>query len=101
MHIYGPVHLHSASPINAPHISRPSKPETPDNSSAPIQDELQISDAGRRMEEIREVYVDQVREMPEVRQDRVARIRAQIANGTYETPEKLDIAISRLLDEIG
>jgi hypothetical protein len=30
----------------------------------------------------------------------VASIRAQIANGTYETPEKLDMALSRLLDEI-
>ena len=28
-------------------------------------------------------------------------IRARIAEGTYETPEKLDVAVERLLDEIG
>lgn len=36
----------------------------------------------------------------EVRMDLVNRIRAEIAAGTYETEEKLDIALSRLLDEI-
>jgi hypothetical protein len=31
----------------------------------------------------------------------VNQIRAQIAAGTYETPDKLDAAVQRLLDEIG
>jgi negative regulator of flagellin synthesis FlgM len=34
------------------------------------------------------------------RSDRVNDIRAQISSGAYETPEKIDAAISRLLDEI-
>jgi negative regulator of flagellin synthesis FlgM len=62
-------------------------------SSGPIQDEVQISDAGR--------LVDQVRDLPEIRQDRVNQIRNEIAKGVYETPEKLQIALERLLDEIG
>lgn len=37
----------------------------------------------------------------EVRADRIADIRAQIAGGQYETSEKLDIAIGRMLNEIG
>ena len=36
----------------------------------------------------------------DVRTDKVADIRAQIANGTYETDDKLDAATDRLLDEI-
>lgn len=36
-----------------------------------------------------------------VRLDRVAEIREQIKNGTYETSEKLDAALERMLDEIG
>ena len=36
-----------------------------------------------------------------IRQDVVSRIRAEIAAGTYETPGKLDVALDRLLDEIG
>jgi len=92
MHIHGPAHLHGAQPIGPPHTSRASKPAEP-NPPGPIQDELEISDAAR--------LVDHIHEMPEIRQDRVNEIRAQIAEGTYETDEKLQIALGRLLDEIG
>ena len=37
----------------------------------------------------------------DVRMDRVRAIRAAIADGSYETAEKLDIALDRLLDSIG
>ena len=36
-----------------------------------------------------------------VRAERVEEIRAQIEAGTYETDEKLDLALGRLLDERG
>jgi len=36
----------------------------------------------------------------EIRADRVADIRAQIAEGQYDTAEKMDIAMSRMFDEI-
>ncbi len=36
----------------------------------------------------------------DIRADRVAEIRAQISEGIYETNEKLDAAISHLLDEL-
>lgn len=92
MQIYGPAQLHGAQAIGAPHTSRLSKSQAP-TQTALIQDELQISDAGR--------LVDQVRELPDVRQDLVNRIRSQIAAGTYETSDKLGVAMDRLLDEIG
>jgi anti-sigma28 factor (negative regulator of flagellin synthesis) len=34
-----------------------------------------------------------------VRADRVADIRTQIADGSYDTPEKLDAALSRMFEE--
>ncbi len=37
----------------------------------------------------------------DIRFDRVQAIRAAIADGSYDTPEKLDIALDRLLDSIG
>ncbi len=92
MQVYGPAHLHGAQSIGSPHAARVSRPAEP-AAGSPIQDELQISDAGR--------LVEKVHELPEVRQDRVDQIRAQIADGTYETDEKLQIALGRLLDEIG
>lgn len=35
-----------------------------------------------------------------IRHDLVARVRRQIAAGTYDTPEKLDAALSILLDRL-
>ena len=40
-------------------------------------------------------------EIPDIRQGRVSAIKAAIASGTYETADKLNTAVSRLLDEIG
>ena len=37
----------------------------------------------------------------DIRFDRVAAIKAAIADGSYETPDKLDIALDRLLDRLG
>jgi negative regulator of flagellin synthesis FlgM len=92
MHVYGPVQLHGPQHIGAPHSARASRPVEP-AAGSPIQDELQISDAAQ--------FVDQMRDLPDVRMDKVAQIKAQIANGTYETADKVDIALDRLLDEIG
>jgi len=93
MHIYGPSHLHGPQPLNAPHGARPAQRTMRTDSTTPINDEVQISDAARLSEQIADV--------PEIRQDKVNMIRAQIAAGTYETDDKLDGAVERLLDEIG
>jgi negative regulator of flagellin synthesis FlgM len=92
MQIYGPQSLHGPQPINSPHSPHRAKPAASPEETV-IKDELNISDAAR--------FIEQARGAPEVRQERVDSIRVQIANGTYETPEKLDIAVDRLLDEIG
>lgn len=41
-----------------------------------------------------------LRELPEIRQDLVERIKAQIESGTYETPDKVDGAIEAFLQEL-
>ena len=38
--------------------------------------------------------------LPEIRAELVDRVRAEIAAGTYETPEKLQRAVERMLDEL-
>ena len=45
--------------------------------------------------------VEQVQRMPEMRGDRAEAVRQQIAEGTYETRDKLNVAVEQLLDEIG
>ncbi len=45
--------------------------------------------------------VSRIRDLPDIRHDLVARIRGEIEAGTYETDEKLDVALGRLLEEFG
>ncbi len=92
MQIYGPAQVHGPQAISAPHIPRAAS-STSQVESPKIQDEVNISDTAR--------LVEQAKQAPDIRQDRVQSIRAQIASGTYETSGKLDTAVSRLLDEIG
>ncbi len=42
----------------------------------------------------------QVQDVPAVRADLVARVKSEIASGVYETSEKLDLAIDRLMEEL-
>jgi negative regulator of flagellin synthesis FlgM len=91
MQIHGPTHVHGPQPINAPH--RPQAPQAAAQSGYVAgTDQLDISPEAD--------LVSRVRELPDIRADRVADIRAAIEAGTYETDEKLDIAVGRLLDEM-
>lgn len=45
-------------------------------------------------------WVSQLKELPEVRQELVARVRSEIEQGTYETPEKLDVAVSDMAEDL-
>ena len=91
MYIYGTAHVHAAQPLNAPHRTAPAQSQVSSPYSGGV-DQLDISPEAD--------FVAQAKGLPEIREDRVASIRAQIQAGTYETAEKLDIALSRLLDEI-
>ena len=44
--------------------------------------------------------LDGISQLPEIRHERVEEIRRQIATGSYETPEKLELALDRLFDEL-
>ena len=91
MQIYGPTHVHGPQGIRAPHIAPPPEATRVDQATGG-SDEVVISSAAR--------LLDAVRNLPEIRQDRVREIREAIAEGTYETDEKLQIALERLLEEI-
>ena len=90
MQIYGPAQLHGPQSISAPHARAGGATQVASPAHGP--DEVQISDAAR--------LVDQVKGLPDIRQDRVNSIRAQIAAGTYETADKLSAALDRVLNEL-
>jgi negative regulator of flagellin synthesis FlgM len=90
MYIYGTSQIHAAQPLAAPHRMTPAQSTSGGYSTRGV-DQLDISPEAD--------FVAQARDLPDMREDRVAAIRAQIQNGTYETADKLDVALSRMLDE--
>jgi len=92
MQIYGTSQVHGTQAINAPHAAREASPSTSVGGSSLITDQLDISPAGQ--------LADQLSQIPDIRADKVAQLRASIASGTYETPDKLSTALDNLLSEI-
>jgi anti-sigma28 factor (negative regulator of flagellin synthesis) len=54
----------------------------------------------RRVVTVKPLPTAQTPQEADIRHDLVARIRAEIAAGTYETPEKLSIALERMIDDV-
>jgi negative regulator of flagellin synthesis FlgM len=91
MQIYGASHVHGPQSIAAPHTARAGSAYSAPRTSAPT-DELQISSVGQ--------YLDRISDLPEIRAGRVEQLRQAIAQGNYDTDEKLEMALDRLLSEI-
>ena len=91
MEIYGPSQVQGPQSIKATQRLQATQAESVVDNT-PV-DQVDISAEAD--------FVSQVNELPDIRADRVADIRAEIDAGVYETDEKLDIAVGRLLDEVG
>lgn len=93
MQLYGPSPVPGMHALHGPHSTRPPHaPHSPPASARSAGDQLDISAAG--------LLASQVHDLPEIRSDLVARVKAQIQSGTYETGDKLDVAVDRMLDEL-
>ncbi len=56
------------------------------------EDRVEVSDMAR--------YLSKLRETPGVRQELVDRVRAEIENGAYESPEKIEKVIDELVEDL-
>ncbi len=91
MQINGPGPIDGVSRVDATHATQATQDSAP-TSGVTGSDEVTISQEAQ--------LLSRIHDLPDVRQDVVDRVRAEIAGGTYETPDKIDVAVSRLLDEI-
>lgn len=101
MQIFGPIRVDATQYTQAGQAnSRTSSVQAskPPTSASPI-DQLDLSSTLSQVS--RTADSDAIAGGGEIRVDRVAEIRRSIANGTYDTPEKMDIALGRLLDRMG
>ena len=81
-----------ASPVRGVAPVAPQQAAQPSSVAAP-RDELEISSVGKMM--------DRMSETPDVRAERLAQIKEAIENGTYDTDEKLEAALSKMFDSLG
>jgi negative regulator of flagellin synthesis FlgM len=91
MQINGSSHVHGAHALQGPYAARSSAARSAGSSSG-IGDTLDISAAAEA--------AMQVSEGTDIRSDLVARVKSEIAAGTYDTADKLDAALEQLLDDI-
>lgn len=97
MQIYGPYRVSTAQAADT--SSRPSASRTPaagKPSTSPV-DQLDISSAAGEVNRL--TGASSTEGTSDIRVDRVADIRRQIASGSYDTPEKMDAALDKFLDQ--
>lgn len=99
MQIYGPYRVSTTQPNSPQQRSQPQKPaDTASQASSAPVDQLDLSSNISGVNRLDSTT--QVAGGGEIRINRVAEIRRQLADGSYETPEKLDAALDRLLDQL-
>jgi negative regulator of flagellin synthesis FlgM len=92
MQIHGPSQVHGPQGVNAPHFPQRTAASQATSAGGAV-DRVEISPAA--------AAASKAAESGSVRNDLVNLIRGQIAAGTYDTPEKMDIALERMFDQLG
>jgi negative regulator of flagellin synthesis FlgM len=88
MHIYGASQVHGPQSLQGPHWNRSTAPAK----SPQAADSVEFSAAA----EAALTAIDG----GDFRADLVARVRAQIADGSYDSPDKMAMAFDAMLDEL-
>ena len=84
----------AVGPVNRPaHVIAYQATDKARESTQPRGDRVELSRHAR--------LLDRLRSLPEVRSDLVEQVKQAIENGTYDTTEKLDAAIERLVEDLG
>lgn len=99
MQIYGPFRVsttQSTSGVQRTQAQKPVESSSQAKSAEPV-DQLDLTSSASATNRLDETSA--IAGNGEIRIDRVADIRRQIAEGTYETAERLDAAVERLLDQ--
>lgn len=92
------------SPINTGRLSRPDRTRGPDARPAQQVSEDTRAHTGRAPDRVelssRARFLNQLKNEAPERTDLIARVREEIENGTYETPEKLDAAVDAIKEDL-
>lgn len=97
MQIYGPYRVSTTQPTSPAQRAQPQRTaEAGGNKTVAPTDQLDLSSSAAG---VNRVNATEIAGNGEIRIDRVAEIRRQIADGKYDTSEKLDAALDKFLDQ--
>ncbi len=85
-----PIHR-PVAPTLDPH-TRAAKPQSHTDTTTRGEDQVELSNTAQ--------LLSKIADLPDVRQDLVDRVKASIADGSYESDSKTDAAIDSLLEDI-
>lgn len=89
------VNVNGVQPPTAPKAIEPTgavKPQPQVTETTNVSDTVEISTVAK--------LAAKIQQLPEVRTELVQRVKAEIEAGTYETPERLEVTVDRLMDEL-
>lgn len=94
--------MSDVSPISSASASRSvGGPTVPGRDASSIIEPKSVRRQGDQVEvSALASYLNKLRQLPPVRQDLVESTRAQIANDTYDTPEKFSAAVDELIKDL-
>jgi negative regulator of flagellin synthesis FlgM len=98
MEIYNAQYVHGPHNIQGPHRTIPTQESSFAAAAryAALQDDIQFSDEAKRLSN----FADNKSSSSAIRFDLVNRIKTEIAAGTYDTPDKMDIAVDRMIGQM-
>lgn len=92
MQIYGASNVHGPQALKGPHTPQRTTGPTPSSPTSGPTDQLDISPAAEA--------AASAADSGAIRSELVNRVRSEIAAGTYESPDKIAIAIEGLADDV-
>ncbi|MDR2117147.1 MAG: flagellar biosynthesis anti-sigma factor FlgM [Planctomycetaceae bacterium] len=97
MEIYN-TYIHGAHNIQGPHRTTSAQDSSAASTRyAALQDDIQFSDEALRLSDLNSSNSSS---SSGIRFDLVNRIKTEIAAGTYDTPDKMDIAVDRMIGRL-
>jgi anti-sigma28 factor (negative regulator of flagellin synthesis) len=90
--------MNSIHGIQPPMGPKPVESVEPPVAAAPTHEPIGVSDVVEISQAAR--LAAQIHELPEVRTELVERVKEEIAAGQYETSERIDATVDRLMDEL-
>lgn len=94
MEVNGPGPVGVTPPLNLARQPARIEQTSPQALTMAPRDEVDISSVGKMLDDLN-------RTNSELRQERLAQIKTAIENGTYDTDEKLELALDRMFQQFG